>query len=504
MKTLLFTVPLFFIFSNINGQSCTPQGNQTSYGNNNVWRGYVYDNINFTDYKGFVTEGSAGSPNFDQNFGGDNINYSTNGCSVTTTTFSVRYKLTKTFANGSYDFTVGGDDGYRLSLDGGSTWVIDRWFDQGYNTTNYTAQLNGSYNMVLEFYENGGGNRVSINIAAGCSGAENTNVYGTDNVWRGYVYDGINFDLYRGVINRGSLNEPAFDESFGGSNTNFGTTCSSVNTETFSVRFRLTKTFAGGNYTFFVGGDDGYRLSLDGGNTWIINKWVLQSYNVTSHTMALNGTYNMVLEYYENSGENRINFSVSMGIPLPVKLLSFTGTEQNNTALLNWTLAAGSNPDYFEIEKSADGTSFFKAATITVPASLNNQSDMNFSHTDRAVIAGKSFYRLRIVDLTGVVTYSKTVTINIDVKAGDEVKIFPTILTGNNTLTLQTAVSLDHATIVVTNMNGMQISQKVMGRIPAGQSVSFVPAGQSLARGIYFVRIADGNRVVNTKKVIVQ
>ncbi|PWT95490.1 MAG: hypothetical protein C5B52_17705, partial [Bacteroidetes bacterium] len=123
---------LILISEASSAQTCTPQGNQTSYGTSNVWIGYVYQGNNFNTYKGYVNEGTSASPNFDESFGGTSVTYNTNGCSILTDTFSVRYKLKKTFANGDYAFTVGGDDGYRLSLDGGSTWVINNWGDHGY------------------------------------------------------------------------------------------------------------------------------------------------------------------------------------------------------------------------------------------------------------------------------------------------------------------------------------------------------------------------------------
>ena len=113
----------------LNAQPCTPLGNQIDFGLNDVWIGYVYDNQDLTNYRGYIQEGTPGNPNFDESFGGDNFAFPTNGCTVQTETFSVRYKLAKTFANGTYDFTVGADDGYRLSLDGGLTWPINRWND---------------------------------------------------------------------------------------------------------------------------------------------------------------------------------------------------------------------------------------------------------------------------------------------------------------------------------------------------------------------------------------
>nr|HPZ89126.1 hypothetical protein [Flavihumibacter sp.] len=115
-------------------QPCTPQGDEVTYGTGNIWRGYVYNNSNLGNYRGYVTEGSASSPNFDENFGGDDVTYATNGCGTQTETFSVRYKLRKNFAAGTYTFTIGGDDGYRFSVTGGSSWLIDNWVDQGYTT----------------------------------------------------------------------------------------------------------------------------------------------------------------------------------------------------------------------------------------------------------------------------------------------------------------------------------------------------------------------------------
>ena len=193
------------------------------------------------------------------------VNYSVNSCTVYTETFSVRYKLTKTFANGTYDLKVSGDDGYRLSIDGGATWLINKWVEQSYASTTVTVQLKGSYDLVLEYYENGGDNRITFDYVTSCTGTENTATYGTNNTWKGYVYSGTNFAAYRGMMTEGKSTGANFDESFGGDNTTFATSgCTSVSTESFSVRYRLTKTFAKAQYVFFVGADDGYRLSLDG------------------------------------------------------------------------------------------------------------------------------------------------------------------------------------------------------------------------------------------------
>ncbi len=143
----------------LNVDCCTPLGDQTSYGSNQ-WLGYVYHNDNFTEYAGYVTEAN----DFDQTFGGDYAQYSTNGCQVYTETFSVRYKNTRNFPCGIYRFRLRGDDGHRISIDGGATWLGEWWYGQGWGDDHYTpyVYLNGNVNLVLEYFEGGGGNRVTL------------------------------------------------------------------------------------------------------------------------------------------------------------------------------------------------------------------------------------------------------------------------------------------------------------------------------------------------------
>lgn len=500
----ILTVALFMLLLyNQTFAQCSPQGNQTSYGTNNVWRGYMYNNVNFGNYRGYVTEGNASSPNFDQSFGGDNVNFSTYNCFVNTETFSARYKLTKTFTNGTYDFTVGADDGYRFSLDGGTTWVINQWNDQAYNTTTYTVQLNGTYNMVLEYYENTGDNRLSFSVTSSCTSNENTTTYGSSDTWRGYLYDGTNFNIYKGMVTEGTSGNPSFTQDFGGSNNNFNTSGCAVNTETFSVRYRLTKNFPYGNHTFIVGGDDGYRLSLDGGATWVINQWNDQSYQTSTYSAVFSGTRNMVLEFYENSGDNRISFTTQFNIPLPVKLLSFTGKENNKLAELSWDITQDSDPDYFEVQKSTDGNNFTPVGTIPGAAGQQLAATVTYHYTDPAQLNSTAFYRLKMTDISGTVTYSKIVLISTATVARNEIKIFPTIVTGNK-INLKAGSSLKQAFIEIVDLSGKIILSQPLPPAAAGQTINMPVSKGTLAKGVFLVRIKEAGIPVCTQKIIVQ
>lgn len=139
--------------------NATP-GDATTPGNGS-WIGYVYNSATagaFTTYQGYVTEAETFNRNHTSASGA-----SVNHCSSNQDLFAIRYKMNKTFAAGYYTFTVGGDDGVRLSVNGGGSWLIDQWQDQGYTTfTSGQVYLSGTVNLVLEYYENGGGAQTSF------------------------------------------------------------------------------------------------------------------------------------------------------------------------------------------------------------------------------------------------------------------------------------------------------------------------------------------------------
>lgn len=479
----------------LQAQPCTPAGNQTTFGTNNQWIGYIYNSTNLTNYVGYVTQGTPASANFDQDFGGSNTTYYTNGCSINTNLFSARYKLIKNFTAGAYDITVGGDDGYRLSLDGGATWVINRWTDQSYTSTTYTANLSGNYQMVLEYYENTGDNRISISIQNSCSGTEDVTAYGTTNTWRGYVYDGMNFNTYKGAVTE-PLN---FSQNFGGDNTNFATTGCMVNTETFSVRYRLRKSFSYASYTFVVGADDGYRLSLDGGHTWVIDRWYDQGYQSTVYITNLDGTYDMVLEYYENGGANQVGFNVQTNYLLPVTLLHFTGTAQQQQFLFNWAVTGSSNPRDFQLQQAVASGEF--STIVTIPASQGLAQNGNLYYQYQLAQNTATYYRLKITDQQGVVTYSPVVQMRQQVTAA--LQVYPTLLR-RGPLYIKTDRAYTDLKAEVFNSQGILVWQQQAGRLSQGQQISLPLQQQNLATGTYLLRLSSTNQLIQTNKIIIQ
>ena len=484
----------------LEAQPCsTSQGDQTTYGTNNVWIGYAYTGTNFDNYQGFVNEGNSSSPNFDENFGGDNTTYTTNGCGFNTNGFSMRYKLGQ-ILNGSYTITVGGDDGYRLSLDGGATWAINNWGDHGFATTAITVSFSGMTNLVLEYYENGGGNEVSFNMVYNCTGSGDPTLYGANNVWIGHLYQGVNFDTYKGSVTEGTSMDPNFDESFGTANGQYNTNSCFVITENFSARYRLQQNLPAGDYLITVGGDDGYRLSLDGGATWVIDNWNGHSYVTTTYNAPLSGPQSMVLEYFENGGDNRVSFSMSANL-LPVTLSNWSASAlSGNQALLKWTATNSVNFDHYTVQRSTDGQSFQEIQTIAASTTGGNRQE--YSYTDQFNYSGAVYYRLAMVDIDGKINYSSIASLSFS-SSQTTAHIYPTIVE-NGSVFVEAPASIRQAKLELFDMNGRKLQEKNWPILEGRQQVTVSSNGSQLPAGAYLARLSNGQSTLVKQIILVK
>ncbi|HEX5653104.1 MAG TPA: M12 family metallo-peptidase, partial [Chitinophagaceae bacterium] len=103
------------------------------------------------------------------------------------------------------------------------------------------------------------------------------------------------------------------------------------------------------------------------------------------------------------------------GVSLPVSLLGFEGYHSNGSNYLNWQTAEEIDHSHFEVERSLDGIQFQVVGRVN---GRNNSSTLQrYDFTDPlngAAGHNRYYYRLRIVDLSGAIEYSKVVMISTD------------------------------------------------------------------------------------------
>jgi hypothetical protein len=125
---------------------------------------------------------------------------------------------------------------------------------------------------------------------------------------------------------------------------------------------------------------------------------------------ATNGTYNsdFYLQVDVSSFSSFFFANKTLPVILPVKIKSFTGKHTGTVYELKWEVDCFDDV-VFNIERSADGILFNTIGNI-----LAGKTDCNkaFYFTDKNILPGNNYYRLRIAEANGAVHYSAVVFLN--------------------------------------------------------------------------------------------
>jgi trimeric autotransporter adhesin len=172
------------------------------------------------------------------------------------------------------------------------------------------------------------------------------------------------------------------------------------------------------------------------------------------------------------------------------KLISFDGIEKKETSLLSWSTSDDSNFKYFEIEYSKDGFQFEKIGEV-------NKSTFNeYIYSANLFNNGINFYRLKMIDINGTVSYSTIIKIN------KNNTISTIIISPNPVLDILSfdfnSLQKENITCKIYNGEGREIISTTK-KIQIGNNTFFINVN-TLPKGIYFLvlakpnsRIAEGN-----------
>lgn len=169
-------------------------------------------------------------------------------------------------------------------------------------------------------------------------------------------------------------------------------------------------------------------------------------------------------------------FAYGIAGSLPIRLLQFDAQKSvNSSAQVLWAISTGSNAQLFEVLRSSDGRNFSTIGRVSAV-----RGKLNYSYTDAALATGTNYYRLRMTDEQGVVSYSQIVTIMNGAKGIFLTSMLPTVVQQTATLHIS---SSDRGTmqLVVTDMYGRALKQQQVAVIGGNQQVQLyfndIPAG---------------------------
>ncbi|MBL7698987.1 MAG: T9SS type A sorting domain-containing protein [Chitinophagaceae bacterium] len=166
-------------------------------------------------------------------------------------------------------------------------------------------------------------------------------------------------------------------------------------------------------------------------------------------------------------------------LALPVTLEYFRAKKLRGPIELSWKTQLESNVSHFELQKSTDGNNF---------SNIENIAAGKYTYTAYDVFGGTgmAWYRLKVVDVDGKISFSNVV--RISTKEDETMRFFPNPVKGK----LQLMGSSGYGTITIINNSGMIVKQK---RSPANNIIDV----SDLAPGLYYITFFDGNKRMSSK-----
>lgn len=184
---------------------------------------------------------------------------------------------------------------------------------------------------------------------------------------------------------------------------------------------------------------------------------------------------------------------------LPVRLFEASAAVNNSMATVNWKTQNEVNTSRFYTERSTDNSNFTTVSSTA--AAGNSTNEMNYTVNDDItnVTGTVIYYRIKLVDISGKVTYSNTVAVRV---AGvNSVNVWPNPFVEQISISFYSTVKTT-AVIRLTDMNGKTVAQ-TSSNIVKGANQLYINNLKNIAGGLYLLQItAAGNEFNLIQKIV--
>jgi hypothetical protein len=180
-----------------------------------------------------------------------------------------------------------------------------------------------------------------------------------------------------------------------------------------------------------------------------------------------------------------VKAQISGADSVPVRLSTLEARSNGNDARLDWKVVCFLDYAKFEIQRSADGTTY---TTINTFEADQLRCRQPFDYTD-ANIRGKAFYRIKVGDLDGRIYNSKIVAVIGKEKDFEINSLIPTIVTTTALLSISSA-STDNAEIAIINFQGTVVKRLAI-KLNKGVTELTINT-DNLPKGSYILTLING------------
>ena len=220
-------------------------------------------------------------------------------------------------------------------------------------------------------------------------------------------------------------------------------------------------------------------LSISGYNNW---------YFAFGQAISADGKIIGITAYPPNSGFPEA-LLLKINEPIPVELISFTASANNNIVSLNWSTATELNNAGFEVQRKTNNLDWNSIGFIKGYGTTTTQN--KYSYTDQSPLSGSNIYRLKQVDYDGTFEYSQEVEIEIVPSEYVLHQNYPNPFNPTTTINFSLPKE-DFVNLTIYNSLGEKVATLLDGVLSGGShALTFDATG--LASGLYILKMSSGS-----------
>ncbi len=224
----------------------------------------------------------------------------------------------------------------------------------------------------------------------------------------------------------------------------------------------------------------------------------------TTSVLTFSGAYNVGLDgnykcfvSYGTCLSREFNYtlnSTECGKTLPILLHQFTGSKTDNEVVLNWKSLHEQYLQKYEIERSTNGLTFEKIASISIKENKSITNNYTYKDYKLPITETSLYYRLKLVEYGGRINYSPIIRFNNNHNFNN-LTLAPNPVRVETVLNFKSEIS-GKLTMYVYDQTGNIVDKQLLQVVKGYNALQVIP---NVVAGVYAIHLQIGNNTMKSK-----
>jgi hypothetical protein len=208
------------------------------------------------------------------------------------------------------------------------------------------------------------------------------------------------------------------------------------------------------------------------------------------------GNYTATITNNFSCSENKTFSIVIEPITLGATFIDVEAVRNEGNVAITWTTGMETNTDFFSVERSGDGVDFENIDRVG--AAGHSSVVRSYSSVDMNSKSGVAYYRVKLTDNNGSISYSKVTSVRSSVQGA--LTVFPIPAVDNMNVIME-GNNGSEVVISISDMSGRVVFTETVTP-DSDRNIYQIPVTSQFTSGVYIITSVDKEKSLSQKIVI--